>query len=358
MALLVLVGVGLGVAATALFSFRWFRDRALPTQGAPVAVSWPEGLDARETSGLLFDLGLTDNEAAMELYLRVTDSLSCIAPGPHWLPMGLTPRALLAALCRNQDRPKVKVTFPEGFHRYAFAKRLADAGVVARDAFLHASADEELLYSLGIEPAELPEASTAEGYLFPATYHLPIDSEPHVVVRRLVGETNLRWKRLTAKYQGGWERLQAELGLDRRAVVTLASMVEKEAAVAEERPIIASVFLNRLRNDDFARLQSDPTALYGCLAMPEKIAACDQFDGKASGALNRDVDNVYSTYVTKGLPPGPIANPGAASVEAVLNPAETSYLFFVAKGKGRHAFSESYDEHNAAVKRLREMRTQ
>jgi len=152
--------------------------------------------------------------------------------------------------------------------------------------------------------------------------------------------------------------LQAELGLDRRAVVTLASMVEKEAAVAEERPIIASVFLNRLRKDDFARLQSDPTALYGCLAMPEKIAACDQFDGKASGALNRDVDNVYSTYVTKGLPPGPIANPGAASVEAVLNPAETSYLFFVAKGKGRHAFSESYDEHNAAVKRLREMRTQ
>jgi UPF0755 protein len=135
-------------------------------------------------------------------------------------------------------------------------------------------------------------------------------------------------------------------------------MVEKEAVVTEERPMIASVFLNRLRDPSFRHLQSDPTSLYGCYAMGDAIPACKDFDGKPSGAINRDPNNVFSTYVTPGLPPGPVANPGSPSIDAVLAPADTTFLYFVARGAGRHTFSESYDDHNAAVRQLRELRAQ
>ena len=356
-AALVIAGVIAGAVGTALLGYRWFRDRPGPASGESVSVSWPAELDAREAAVLLADLGLTDSAAAMELYLRATEGVDCAVPGPHLLPSAVTPGALVAALCRRDDRPTARITIPEGFHRFAIATRLEGLGIVSRDAFLHASADQDLLYRLGIEPTALPVADTAEGFLFPATYDLPIDSEPAKVVERLVRETTRRWQQLVERHPAGWERLQAEHGIDRRGALTLASMVEKEAAVADERPLIASVFLNRLRDPAFRRLQSDPTAIYGCYAMAESVPACRDFDGRASGAINRDPANVYSTYVTDGLPPGAIANPGAASIEAVLAPADTRYLFFVAKGGGRHAFSETYEEHMAAVRELRAARS-
>ncbi len=358
MAALVLLGSTAGIVGTAAFGFRWFRDRPAPAVGGEgwAPVSWPDGLDARESAKLLRDLGLTDNAPAMELYLRVVDGAACAVPGPHLLPLGASPRQLVAALCRDEGRPKVKLTIPEGFHRFAIATRLEKLGVASRDAFLYASADTDLLWRLGITPAAIAEASTAEGYLFPATYSVHIDSAPAEVVALLVAEADRRWERAIRQHAGGWEKLQAEHDMDRHAVITLASMVEKEAVVPEERPIIASVFLNRLLHPEFPHLQSDPTSLYGCYVMPEQIAACADFDGKPSGALNRDPGNIYSTYVSAGLPPGPVANPGSASIEAVLAPAETRYLYFVARGEGRHAFSESYDDHNAAVQRLRALR--
>ncbi len=353
-ALLVVFGGLLGFAIAVVAGYRRFADEPGPLTSRPVAVSWPEGLDAAEAAGLLADLELTDAPAAMEVYLRATAASDCFQPGPHLLPGGASPRTLVALLCRQDGRATVKLTIPEGFHRFAIAERLETQGVCARGAFLHASANRELLYALGVEPAELPVADTAEGYLFPATYRFALDSDPAAIVSRLVKEANRRWKRLVGTHPAGWERLQAELELGRRQVLTLASMVEKEAVVAPERPIIASVFINRLQGGGLERLQSDPTAIYGCHAMPEQISACQGFDGKASPALNRDPDNLFSTYVVDGLPPGPIANPGAASIEAVLAPADTEYLYFVAKGQGQHEFSEDYAAHKAAVKRLRE----
>jgi UPF0755 protein len=142
----------------------------------------------------------------------------------------------------------------------------------------------------------------------------------------------------------------ASLGV--REVVTLASMVEKEAAVDDERPIIASVFLNRLRDPAFhpKRLECDPTASYGCLVAPEKAASCAGFTGKATAAIEHDPDNLYSTYTHEGLPPGPIANPGARALEAVMAPAITHYFYFVAKGDGHSTFSETYEAHAGAVR--------
>jgi UPF0755 protein len=359
------LGVALGIvsallagsAATFYAGLRWFEARpAAGTPGAAVGVSWPDGLDASEAATLLADLGLTDQPAALAVYLRASGAMACIEPGPHLLQRGARPSELVAMLCRKDERPKVKVVIPEGFTRFAIAKRLEELGVVLGDAFLHASADRELLSQLGLPATDLAQANSAEGYLFPATYELPIDSSPAAIVRRLVDESDRRWKRLIERHPGGWERLQAELSWGRREVVVLASIVERETGLSEERPLIASVFLNRLADPEYPHLQSDPTAMYGCLVMPEQVPACAGFSGKATPAINNDKLNPFSTYVVKGLPPGPIANPGDGSLEAVLAPAETNYLFFVASGKGGHEFTETYEQHLEAVKRLRELR--
>jgi UPF0755 protein len=135
----------------------------------------------------------------------------------------------------------------------------------------------------------------------------------------------------------------------KREIVILASMIEKEAAVDDERAVFASVFLNRLRDPSFLpkKLQSDPTAGYGCLVGTS--LPCVGYTGKITHEINVDDANAYSTYVHEGLPPGPIGNPGARAIEAVMSPALTHYFFFVAKGGGRHTFSETLGGHNAAV---------
>lgn len=135
----------------------------------------------------------------------------------------------------------------------------------------------------------------------------------------------------------------------------LASIIEKEAAVDEDRPLIASVFINRLMDPEFKthRLQSDPTSSYGCVAWPGEAPSCSDFAGKPTPAMNRDPKNRYSTYTHAGLPPGPISNPGTKSLEAALAPPTTRYLYFVATGGGRHTFSETFDAHNDAIQRGR-----
>jgi UPF0755 protein len=180
-----------------------------------------------------------------------------------------------------------------------------------------------------------------------------LDSDPRLVVRRLVAESDKRWAALLAAHEDGFASLRASLGFGRREVLTLASIVEKEAVVDEERPVIASVFLNRLLDPAFKshRLQSDPTAMYGCVAAPDEAPSCAGYSGKATPAINNDPKNRYSTYTHSKLPPGPIANPGAKSIEAVLAPAATRFLFFVAAGRGRHTFSETLDAHNEAVRK-------
>ena len=150
--------------------------------------------------------------------------------------------------------------------------------------------------------------------------------------------------------------LQAQLGFGPNEIVTLASIVEKEAAVDDERPVIASVFLNRLREPAVTagKLQADPTAMYGCFAQVPPTRACAAWlaagAGKPSAEIQHDPDNRWSTYTHAGLPPTPIANPGERSIAAVLAPASTRYFYFVAKGGGRHAFSERLDEHDRNVK--------
>ncbi|MBL9028198.1 MAG: endolytic transglycosylase MltG [Myxococcales bacterium] len=337
----VLLGVGLFL----------FASRVGPAAGQRFVVSVPEGKTPREIAALLAEEGLVSSELFMSLYLGLSPGPDPV-PGEHFIEGGRTPSELRSLLGRSPDRPGVKVTIPEGFTRFAIAERLETSGICPKESFLAATSDPLLLEALEIPGLNGLSPASAEGYLFPATYPMKLDTPAREIVERLVREAHARWARLAESEAAGVANARAWLGWGRAELVALASMIEKEAAVADERPTIASVFYNRLLDPGFSPklLQSDPTSAYGCLAAPTEAPSCASFEGKVTGAMNRDSLNRYSTYTHEGLPPGPIANPGEASIRAALAPAETRYFFFVAKGGGRHAFSETLEAHNRAVR--------
>ncbi len=241
--------------------------------------------------------------------------------------------------------PAIRLNIPEGFTRFDIATRLERMGICDRERFLAVTTS-----TFHLEQLDVPGAS-AEGYLFPATYELELNRGEGYAMRRMVQAFRARTARLARELTE--KRARGETSLSLHEAVTLASVVEKEAAVADERPIIARVFLNRLNDPSFRprRLQADPTAAYGCLVAPTAAQSCSEFDGRRiTPSMLRDVDNRYNTYRHDGLPPGPIANPGLSALEAVIHPAEHDYLYFVATGGGRHSFSRTLDEHNARIR--------
>jgi UPF0755 protein len=247
-------------------------------------------------------------------------------------------------------REVVSVTIPEGWNRFQIASRLAHAGVVASEReFLAATEDPDLARSLGLAQAPV------EGFLFPDTYELRKGAAPDVVVMILVLEFEREFRRIEKKHPDGIETLK-RLGADPvRIAVTLASIVELETADRAERRLVAGVFLNRLLLKQFPtrRLQADPTVSYGCVAAKPRPPSCEGWGGKLGRTQLEDAANPYNTYVYGGLPPGPIGNPGRESLEAVLDPEATEYLYFVSKGDGSHKFSKTLEEHNEAVKKHR-----
>jgi UPF0755 protein len=316
-----------------------------PGVGNASYVTLARGATPEDIARRLAQAGVLSKPRLFALWVRLTGGARRVVPGNHVVTDDASARELLARLERSGGAQTARVTFPEGFTRFDIARRLEDKHIVPLRDFLDASVDPALLQELGIE------AESAEGFLFPATYDLLLDSDARDVVRRMKREFDRRWDLLSRARPASLADVMSSSKLDVRGVVTLASMVEKEAAVDEERPIIASVFLNRLRDPSFRpkHLECDPSAAYGCLAFPEKAASCAGFGGKATAAIQHDPDNPYSTYTHEGLPPGPIANPGSKSLEAVMAPSITPYYYFVARGGGRHAFSETYEAHLAAV---------
>jgi UPF0755 protein len=318
-----------------------------PGTGREVELDWPPGLSSAEAAERLEEAGLVAHRRLFALYLRATGAASDLRAGHHLLSDDMSPRTIVRRMQRAAVRERTKVTVPEGFTRFDIAKRLQNGKVCSARTFLEATVDPSLLAELGIA------GDSSEGYLFPATYEFMLDTEPSQVVTRMKAEFDKRFERLTRENAAGAEALHARTGWSAAEIVTLASIVEKEAHVDDERPLIASVFLNRLRDPLFVpkRLQSDPTSAYGCLKMPDRIGSCRSFNGRVTPEMNADDTNPYTTYRHEGLPPGPIANPGEKSIQAVLVPAESRYLYFVARGEGRHTFSETYAQHNDAIRR-------
>ncbi len=342
--------MGLAVAAAATWLFVLYPRTRGPGDGKSVEIDVPAGANPQDLAGLLAREGLLTSPRTFALWIRATGGSASVVPGRHLLTDDATPQELAARLERRGAATTAHVTFPEGWTRFDMARRLQERHVVPLRAFLEAAADPELLGEIGIQ------GESAEGYLFPATYDLPLDGDARDVVRRMKREFDRRWDLLARGHSSGLTDVMVSTGLGARDVVTLASIVEKEAAVDDERPLIAGVFLNRLRDPAFKpkRLESDPTASYGCVVAPEKAASCAGFAGKATAAIEHDPDNAYSTYTHEGLPPGPIGNPGVKSLEAVMAPAASPFFFFVAKGEGRHTFSATYEAHTAAVAAARD----
>lgn len=309
--------------------------------------------DRAEAAERLARAGVLDAPWLLRLYWALFLPTAKLEAGEHVLRQGLTPRELSQRLARLSGRSASRVTIPEGWHRKRIAERLEKAEICRAEAFLRATEDAELLARLEIT------GTSAEGYLFPATYELAHDTPAPEVVTRMVAEGKKRLKALLARHPGALDRLRRTHGFGERELLILASIVEKETSHASERPLIASVYLNRLAQpsgETRGRLQSDPTAAYGCEYEPERAPSCANFDGRVRPEMLRDAENRYNTYRHPHLPPGPIASPGIAALEAVLTAETSDYLYFVADGSGRHTFSRSFDEHKLAVARLRASR--
>lgn len=304
-----------------------------------------------ELSEALFQAGLIESPVLMSLYMRTLVFHGEPKRRSHLLRKGLSPRQLCQRLFEVGSREVVKVTLVEGWDYRAIAKVLEQAEVSDGRAFEAVSTDPSILDRLGIE------GPSAEGYLFPATYEFFVDSDPVLILERLVFEFRKRLARV--KKQGAPHPDLERLGFGDREILTLASIIEKETAQADEAPRVARVFLNRLLSPDSetkGRLQSDPTAAYGCRNDPGGAPSCFAYFGRITPEMLRDVANPYNTYRHAGLPPGPICNPGERALSAVLHPTEGEELYFVADGGGGHTFSLTYEEHQQRVEELKRLR--
>ncbi len=319
------------------------QQQAVAARDLPLAIAPGSSID--EVAELLARERVTLHPRAFALYMRVLGADRKLRSGWVVVNRSLSARAHLPRLARGFGQTSISVPIPEGFTQFDVAARLERYGVAQRHALLAAMRDPKLLAELAIE------GDSAEGYLFPAQYGFALETPPERVVTRMVATFRGRTAELFARH-AALENGAPTAELSAREIVILASIVEREARVAEERPTIAGVFVNRLLDPSFRpkRLQADPTVAYGCLVAGARVPSCREFDGRRiTAAMVRDPENPYSTYRHEGLPPGPICNPGLASLRAAVQPEPHSYLYFVAKGGGRHAFASSLDEHNRNV---------
>lgn len=319
LALFVIVGLlgGIFLAYTLLTPFGPSRQ---------VFVDIPSGTSTRRIAQMLTDAGVIRSEWAF-LAARAISPTASLQAGEY----GFDRPATVWDVFRKIARGEVfyhEVVVPEGSNMFDIGAALAALGIMDADAFVKIARSPALIRDLA------PESPSLEGYLFPATYRVTRRSTPKQVAQEM-----------TNRFRRAWRELNAPAGTDIHRMVTLASLVEKESAVAGERPDIAAVYANRLRIG--MKLDCDPTVIYAAL-----------LDGRYRGTIYRsDLDNPhpYNTYRNVGLPPGPIANPGMGALKAALNPADNGYLFFVAKpgGSGAHQFSATLAEHNNAVQAYR-----
>jgi len=285
-------------------------------------ISFPPGSGIKKLAGELKKSGIIRSSWHFILVSRLRGQAHRLKAGDYRVTDAMTTSDILRKIV-DGDVDFQRFALPEGYSIFQAAELLDQKGLLGRDDFLAACRNPQLLSKLGIRGV------SAEGYLYPATYNLSRGGTAEQLVSQMV-----------AQFEKAFAALPSAAGtaLQRQDLVTLASMIEKEAVSPAEKPLIASVFHNRLRIG--MPLQSDPTAVYGVRAFSGKVTKAD---------IERR--SPYNTYLNKGLPPGPIGNPGSDALKAALQPASTPYLYFVARQDGTHQFSRTLDEHNNAVRR-------
>ena len=331
---LVLVGLLAGIVA--LLGILVFVEFNRPFgESHPVQiVDIPPGTAFTHVSRLLHQKELLGSEWFFQVLARVQRVDRKIIPGEYELHAGMRPTELLAKLVKGEVH-QYSVTIPEGYNVLQIAEILDQKGLAEKRDILRLNRAQAFITSLNLK------ASTLEGYLFPDTYRFTRHTPPEFIVRTFVDRFH---EMVTPEL-----RAQAkEMGMTLQEVLTLASVIEKETGLAQERSLVSGVFHNRLRRN--IPLQSDPTVIY----------ALEYFDGNIRKA-DLSVNSPYNTYKVRGLPPGPIANPGLASIKAALNPTPSDFVYFVSRNDGSHKFSATLAEHNKAVdkyqRRLRSKRS-
>ncbi len=309
----------------------WFyrETRPLTRQFQPQLVRVREPTTPEQIAERLAQRKLVRNPRLLALWLR-WNGKATVAPGDY----EFSPNQSLfeiADILIHERFTRNWVTIPEGWTLKRIAERLHERGIADAEEFLALANQPDRFADIGLPLP--PKGVSLEGYLFPSTYRLPPGTGAEQAIRAM----------LTATYKQVYLPFKEQMStrqLDLHTLLTIASMVEKEVYHDDERPKIASVIFNRLKRD--MPLQIDATVLYGMGLWKERV-------------LYRDLTHPspYNTYLHRGLPPGPIASPGLASIRAVLNPAETDYLFYVAQPDLYHRFSRTYEEHLRAIREIR-----
>jgi len=286
-----------------------------------------DGMSFKAIAATLRKEGIIRYRGYFELIGRIEGISRKVRVGYYGLSTNMSLWEVLDAL-RKGKIIEYEVVIPEGYNVYQIAWTLSGTPLVSDpQEFIKLVKNKEYVHSVGID------ADSLEGYLFPDTYFLPKGIKLEDIPRKMV-------QRYKAAFVDSYRRRAKDLGFSEHQIITLASIVEKEAKVPSERKLIAAVYHNRLKLG--MKLQADPTAVYGTKAWITKVTAQD---------LKRK--SPYNTYLHKGLPPGPIANPGEGSILATLYPDNADYLFFVAQGDGSHFFSKDFDAHAKAIGRFR-----
>lgn len=315
-----ILGLGLSIG---LGLWYWsYSGTPSPGRGEKVVII-PQGAGVRLIGELLAEQELVEYDIRFLLMARFSGLASKLRAGEYSIPKGLKPLEVLRLLARGKVLLH-RVTIPEGLSLEQIATLFSKNGWGSKERFTNLAGDAGFIKELGLP------VSSLEGYLYPDTYTFSRQEySEKFIIRTMVTRFAIIW---------GETGATVETGLDQHQVVTLASIVEKETGNASERPLIARVFLNRLKRG--MRLQSDPTVGYGVVGFNGTITRSD---------LRRATP--YNTYVIPALPPGPICNPGKAAIEAVLQPANSQALYFVSRNDGTHVFSKSLAEHNRAVRK-------
>jgi UPF0755 protein len=310
-----------------------------------VEVEIPKGATAGEVAERLAAAGLIGRSSVFRLYAGQRGVAGRFKAGRYAIQAPATPKQIVDALVKGAADELIAVTIPEGKNLIEIAEILDQAGIAPKGEVMMRAMDTSFVAGLGLPGVSL------EGYLFPDTYRLRAHTPAARALIPMVRRHRQVYEELRMAHAKGVADARKTLGFDDYKLVILASIVEKETGQPQERPRIAQVFINRLRMPTFSPklLQTDPTIVYGCTVALPRSPACLKWDGRIRRIQLEDHENVYNTYTHEGLPPGPIANPGRAALEAVMTPDRTPFLYFVSKNDGTHYFSKTVAEHNAAV---------
>jgi len=310
------------LTATALWQIKSFIKSPARINGQEKIFTIEKGESLAHISNRLADQGLVKNRFLFRLLVEYRKVSKKIQSGEYALSSSMTPEELLAIIVKGRVILH-RLTIPEGMNLEETALLVEMAGFGTREDFLNLTRDPGITANLKVP------ADNLEGYLFPETYFFPRTTTQKEIIQQMV-------HRFHKVFTPQWQERSHALGFSIHEIVTLASIIEKETGDSSERPIISSVFHNRLKKG--MRLESDPTVIYGIF----------DFNGNIT---KKDLMTLtpYNTYKIEGLPKGPIANPGRLSLESALFPITSDFLFFVSKKDTTHKFSTNFKDHNRAV---------